>query len=419
MISNEDFWENIKSTVNNFRIRYTYGVVGNDAIGSASDRFFYLSNVNMDDSSRGSTFGRESKYTRSGINITRYANSDITWETSYKHNLALELGFFDKVNVMVDLFKETRTNILMSRRDIPTSMGLTAPVRANIGEASGYGTDISVDFSHNFNTDTWIQARGNFTFARSEYLVYEEPTYENEWWLSRIGRPISQPYGYIAERLFIDDEDVANSPVQNFGVQNVAGDIKYKDLNGDGQISSLDMAPIGFPLTPEINYGFGFSFGHKNFDISAFFQGSGRSSFWVGGTRTESGTTYTGPVNIQPFVGGKTVLKAISDDYYSIDNPNVYAFYPRLSIQNQPNNMQLSSWWLRDGTFLRLKQAEIGYTFPDKLAHKAQLSSLRLYVSGSNLFLLSKFDMWDVEMGGNGLGYPLQRVYNIGLNVTF
>ena len=409
-LSNEAFWSSIKPVVNNFRVRYTYGLVGNDAIGSASDRFFYLSNVNMTAGNRSSTFGRESNYSRSGINITRYANPDITWETSYKNNLALEIGLIDKINFIIDVFKERRTNILMNRQDIPNTMGLTAAVRANIGEASGYGTDISMDFSHSFNKDTWIQARGNFTFARSNYEVYEEPQYENEWWLSRINRPISQPYGYIAERLFIDDQDVANSPVQNFGVQNVAGDIKYKDVNGDGQISTLDRVPIGYPTVPEINYGFGFSFGYKNFDMSAFFQGSARSSFWIGGST---------PANIQPFVDGKTVLKAISDSYYSIDNPDIYAFYPRLSINNQPNNMQLSTWWLRTGSFLRMKQAEMGYTIPDDLASKMQLSSLRFYLSGSNLFLLSKFNMWDVEMGGNGLGYPLQRVFNVGLNLTF
>ena len=417
-ISNEAFWENIKPVINNLRLRYTYGLVGNDAIGSSTDRFFYLSNVNMSYADRRARFGRESNYYRDGISITRYANSDITWETSYKNNLAIEVGLFDKMNIMVDLFKERRTNILMSRQDIPETMGLTAAVRANIGEASGYGTDISADFSHSFSKDMWIQARGNFTFARTLYEVYEEPLYEKEWWLSRIGYPISQPWGYIAERLFVDDEDVANSPIQNFGVQNVAGDIKYKDVNGDGQISTLDRIPIGYPTTPEINYGFGISYGYKNFDISAFFQGSGRSSFWIGGTDTSGGTT-TGPVNIQPFVDGKTVLKAIADSHYSLSNQDVYAFYPRLSTQNQANNMQLSTWWLRDGSFLRMKQFEVGYSLPKDIANKMLLSSFRMYVSGSNLFILSKFNLWDVEMGGNGLGYPLQRVFNVGLNLTF
>lgn len=414
-VSNEAFWKNIKPVMNNLRFRYTYGLVGNDGIGSAEDRFFYLSNVNMSDASKSFRFGREYIENSNGITVTRYANPNIGWETSYKHNLAIEMGFWEKLTIVADLFQERRTNILMTRSDIPVTMGLTAPVRANIGEASGKGVDISTDFAHSFNKDMWLQLRGNFTFARSLYEVFEEPTYDKEWWLSRVGYPISQPWGYIAERLFVDDDDVVNSPAQNFGVQNVAGDIKYKDINRDGQISTLDRVPIGYPTVPEINYGFGFSYGYKGFDVSAFFTGSSRSSFWIGGTVNAN----TGPTNIQPFVGGKTVLKAIEDSHYSLENQDIYAFYPRLSTQNQNNNMQLSTWWLRDGTYLRMKQAEIGYTLPKKLTDKYLLSSFRVYLSATNLFQISKFDLWDVEMGGNALGYPLQRVFNLGLNLTF
>lgn len=412
-VSNESFWLPLKETFNNLRVRFTYGLVGNDAIGTASDRFFYLSNVNMSSGGRSATFGRESDYTRFGIDVTRYANPDITWEESHKANLALEVGLFNKVNIQADLFSERRKNILMSRADVPSTMGLTAPVRANIGEASGRGIDVSMDVAHNFNQRWWIQARGNFTYATNEYEVYEEPLYENEWWASRVGYPISQQWGYIAERLFVDDEEVANSPVQNFGgVTNIAGDIKYKDVNKDGQITSLDMVPIGFPTVPEINYGFGFSMGYKRFDISGFFQGSARSSFWMGGSKD-------GPSAVQPFVDGKQILKVFSDSYYSLEDPDIYALWPRLSIQSQSNNMQRSTWWLRDGSFLRLKQAEIGWSVPDRLAKTMHMENLRVYFSGTNLFMLSKFKLWDVEMGGNGLGYPLQRTFNIGVNMNF
>src|SRR5690606_22886661 len=144
---------------------------------------------------------------------------------------------------------------------------------------------------------------------------------EKEWWKSRIGHPITQQWGYIAERLFVDDEEVQNSPPQNFGTPNIAGDIKYKDVNGDGQITALDQVPIGLPTTPEIIYGGGFSFGWKSLDVSAFFQGSAYSSFWMGGT--VNGTT--GPTNVQPFVGGKQVMKAFAENHYSLDNPDLYA----------------------------------------------------------------------------------------------
>lgn len=414
-VSNEKFWEPLKEKINNLRIRGTYGLVGNDAIGSASDRFFYLSNVNMTSSAQGFTFGRQNRRTLAGINVSRYANPGITWETSYKTNLALELGLWNKVNIQADFFSETRKNILMPRADIPSTMGLTAAVQANVGEASGKGMDISVDYAHHFSNSMWLQARGNFTYATNEYRVYEEPEYEKEWWKSRVGYPLNQPRGYIAERLFVDDEEVHNSPAQNFGIVNIAGDIKYKDVNGDGQITALDQVPIGFPTMPEIIYGFGFSFGWKQLDISTFLQGSAHSSFWMGGT--VSGTT--GPTNIQPFVGGKQILKAFAEDHFSLDNPDIYALWPRLSIENQNNNMQHSTWWLRNGNFLRVKQMELGYSLPNHLADRLRMETLRLYLSGTNLFTVSNFKLWDVEMAGNGLGYPVQRVFNLGINVTF
>jgi len=414
-IANENFWQNLQPVINNFKLRGTYGLVGNDAIGSVTDRFFYLSNVDMNSAGRSAFFGREYGYGLNGINVTRYSNPDITWEKSYKTNIALEVGILNKFNLLIDYFTEKRTNILMDRVDIPSTMGLTAPVRANVGQVKGNGLEFSLDYSDHFSNGMWIQARGNFTYATNKISVYEEPTYEKEWWKSRVGYSLSQQWGYIAERLFVDDNEVANSPVQNFGVRNIAGDIKYKDVNGDGQITQLDLVPIGLPITPEIIYGGGLSLGYKNFDLSAFFQGSAQSSFWMGGF-TNSGS---GAVNLEPFVGGKQILKAFADNHYSLDNPDLYALYPRLSTQSQVNNVQSSTKWIRDGAFLRLKQAEIGYSLPSKIVDRIKAKTARFYVSGSNLLLMSGFKLWDIEMGGNGLGYPLQRVYNLGINMSF
>jgi TonB-linked SusC/RagA family outer membrane protein len=406
-VSNEKFWEPLKDQVNNFRLRATYGLVGNDAIGLATDRFFYLSNVNMNSASQGFVFGREYGYYRDGINVTRYSNTDITWETSYKTNLAIELGLFNKVNIQADFYRETRKNILMNRVAIPTTMGLSADVAANIGEASGKGVDISIDYSQSFMNNWWLQVHGNFTYATNKYVTYEEPLYDKEWWKSRIGYPIQQQWGYIAERLFVDDSEVANSPLQNFGTPNIGGDIKYKDVNGDGQITELDQVPIGFPTIPEIVVGAGFSMGYKNFDLSVFFQGIARESFFID------------PKAVQPFVGGNEILEVFANSHYSTANPDLYALWPRLSIQDQKNNTQTSTWWLNDGAFLRIKQAELGWSVPRKKAEKMYIKNLRAYVSGTNLFLFSHFKLWDIEMGGNGLGYPLQRVFNLGVNLTF
>src|SRR5690606_27899491 len=222
-VSNEKFWEPFSSVVPLFKLRATYGLVGNDEIGSANDRFFYLSNVNMDVSGRGPVFGTDWNYSNSGVSVSRYENTDITWEIAQKANLGVELKLFNKVGIQADFFSEYRKNILMTRAFIPAYMGFSAAIRANVGEALGRGMDMSVDYQHNFSPDFWITARGNFTYATSKYKVNEEPEYDPEVWRSKIGYPLTQRWGYIAERLFVDDEEVANSPIQNFGLTPTRG----------------------------------------------------------------------------------------------------------------------------------------------------------------------------------------------------
>ncbi|HZL09533.1 MAG TPA: TonB-dependent receptor [Prolixibacteraceae bacterium] len=413
IISNEPFWERTKSVVNNLKLRGTYGLVGNDAIGSASQRFFYLSDVNLNDGSKAYNFGTNYTYTAAGggVTINKYADPNIGWETAYKTNLGIELGLFDKLEVIADFFKEKRTNILQDRTNIPSTMGLSAIPTANIGKALSKGIDISVKYQQFFNKDFWMQGQGTFTYATSEYLQYEEPNYENQPWRSKIGYSVNQQWGYVAERLFVDDNEVQNSPIQQFG-EYLGGDIKYKDISGDGKIDVADMVPIGFPTMPEIIYGFGLSTGYKKFDFSVFFQGSARSSFWLDA------------VALNPFAntvsgGGKgnnAVAKFIEESHWSEESQNIYATWPRLSTEAILNNQQVNTWFMRDGSFLRLKSLEFGYTIPSE---KLKLSRLRVYFSGTNLLTFSKFKLWDVEMGGNGLGYPIQKTFNLGIQIEF
>jgi TonB-linked SusC/RagA family outer membrane protein len=416
VISNEAFWDDsFKDWISMLKIRGTYGLVGNDAIGNT--RFFYLSQVNLNAGDAYQTGYVFNGTNRKGVTIGNYANPEIGWEIAYKSNLALELGLFrEKVNIQVDLFNEHRINILQNRADIPTEMGLWVTPDVNLGEANGKGIDVSFDYNQTFNKDTWLIGRANFTFARSTFRYYEEPDFDlaGAPWRSKIGNAISQKWGYIAERLFIDENDIADSPRQDLG-EYMPGDIKYKDINMDGIINELDMVPTGYPTTPEINYGFGFSAGYKNFDASAFFQGSGRYSFWI---------NYE---NMSPFrqitkdnvITETGLAKFIADDYWSESSQNPFAGWPRLSGTLMSNNNQSNTMFMNNGSFLRFKSAEIGYSLPDKLIRKAKLNTLRVYVSGTNLLLFSKFKLWDVEMGGNGLGYPLQRVFNVGINLSF
>jgi TonB-linked SusC/RagA family outer membrane protein len=407
-VSNEKFWKPLSRVVSNFRLRGTYGLVGNDQIGAADDRFFYLSEVNMNDPAHDGHFGMDNAYSANGITVTRYSNPEITWEVAHKTNIGVELGLFNKLNIKADFYSQVRKNILMTRASIPTTMGLSASVRANVGESSGKGLELSADYEEFFSHEIWLKVLGNFTYSTDKYKVYEEPDYKSEPWLSHKGLALSQPIGFIAERLFVDSVDVSSSPPQAFGSSVIAGDIKYKDINKDGQITDLDQVPIGFPTTPEIVYGFGFSFGYKNFDVSTFFQGVARESFWIN------------PASVQPFVnGGRQILKVFADNHYTTDNQDVYALWPRLSTVNNANDNQLSTWWLRNGAFLRFKQAEIGWTLPQGWLKKTHMQSTRIYVNATNLLEISSFKLWDVEMGGFGLGYPIQRVINMGININF
>jgi TonB-linked SusC/RagA family outer membrane protein len=421
IVTNEQFMKPFAKTLSKLKLKATYGLVGNDQIGDSKDRFFYLSKVNPNEEKRSFRFGEEPYYIRNGVSISRYADPYITWEVSRKMNLGLELNLWKSLEIQVDYFTEKRSNILQERTYIPTTMGLQDTPSSSIGKASGRGIDMSVDYSKSFDKDIWMILRGNFTYASSKYDEFEEPDYINAPRRSHLNQKISQQYGYVAERLFLDDKEVRNSPSQLFGYY-IAGDIKYKDINGDMQIDENDQVPIGYPTTPEIIYGFGLSFGYRNIDFSCFFQGSARSSFWIDPERTAPFVNRSGEKVdeiLHPFTTNRALLKYWADDHWSEDDRNIHAMWPRLSETVNSNNTQRSTWFMRDGAFLRLKTAEIGYTLPAKWVNHIKLQNARLYISGNNLLLFSKFKMWDVEMAGNGLAYPIQRVFNFGVNIDF
>ncbi len=412
-VSNEKWFENmgLKDVIRLLKLRASYGVVGNDNIGSA--RFLYLSEINMNNTDLTQYFGLRRGYSNTGVSVSRYSDPDITWERARKTNFGMEIELRNGLSLIGEYYFENRSDILLTRSNIPATMGLWVIPSSNVGEAKAHGVDASLTYNRQLGQHSWLQLMGNFTFARSEYKLYDELHYDVETWLSRVGYSINQNWGYIAERLFIDENEVANSPTQ-FGVYR-AGDIKYRDVNDDGIISSLDMVPIGYPTTPELIYGFGASYGYKNFDISAFFQGLGNESFWISYANTSPFFSN----NLDGLIGNNQLAKFIADSYWNEETRDVYATWPRLATSSISNNAQTSTWFMRDGSFLRLKSAELGYKLPDRIARKAALKTARIYVNGTNLFTWSKFKLWDVEQGGSAFNYPIQKVYNIGLNITF
>jgi len=411
IVSNEKWFEDMSSSINLLKLKFTHGKVGNDGISSANDRFFYLSDVNLNDGGTGYSWGLDYGNYSNGYLIYRYSNPNVTWEVAEKTNFGLELEINKALNLQVDYFKEHRTQIYMQRDYIPESMGLTTGISSNLGEVKSKGVDASLDYNQAFSSGLYLSGRANFTYATNEVLVNGEPNYEFDN-LSGIGHPVNQPFGLIAERLFIDAEDIANSPEQFNGFSSsgnayLPGDIKYTDLNGDGVVNENDRTAIGSPQVPEIIYGFGISAGYRDFDLSIFMQGAAKVSFFIN------------PNDISPFVNERNALSVIADNYWSENNPNPNAFWPRLSTYEISNNQQQSTWWQRNGDFLRLKNVEFGYTLPEKSTGIFSGLNTRIYFTGLNLLTFSKFDLWDTEMGGNGLGYPPQKIYNLGLQVKF
>jgi TonB-linked SusC/RagA family outer membrane protein len=408
-VSNESFMKPLSDVISNMKLRFTYGKVGNDAISGRAGRFWFLSDTGYGKITDegyipdGYRWGKAYTTMYEGYIVNRYANPNITWETSSIYNYALELGLFKDFNLQIEYFKNTRDNIYMVRQNFAATSGLTAEVSGNVGKAESHGIDASLDIQHSFNKDFWITGRVNFTYSVNKYLELDEPQYPDTY-LSQVGRNINLQKGLIAERLFVDDTEIANAPRQDFGNYG-AGDIKYTDVNGDGVVNDNDMVYMGFPKVPEIQYGFGLSTGYKNWDLSFFFSGNARVSFYIA------------PEKIAPLVGRRNALAIVGNDYWTETDPDVHSFWPRLSTEPITNNTKPSSWWMRDGSFIRLKQLELGYSFGE--LKKLKIKNLRGYLSGENLFLISPFKLWDPEMGDNGLGYPIQRRFNVGLQVSF
>jgi TonB-linked SusC/RagA family outer membrane protein len=438
-VSEERFWDGIRHVVPKLKLRGTYGLVGNDVIVSDRDRFFFTSNIDLNGPAAG-RFGNNpyEVFTRPTIKMLRYANPFITWEVSYKTNLGLELGLLNNdLSLIAEVYHENRTNIVQVRQDISSVVGLIGDVRTNYGEAVGKGLDLTLNYNKSLYNGMWYILRGNFTYGTAEITVYDELDYSGVApWKSVVGQKVGQSRGYVAERLFIDDNEVSNSPLQQVhsrGGDYQAGDIKYRDINGDGVINSFDIVPMGYPTNPEIQYGIGASFGYKNFDISAFVQGESRYSFFLS------------PENMVPFVevyegelkngqwntvesersktglrGNRAMLNFIAESVWTETDRDIYAKWPRLSPDvagaavGNNNNFVRSNYWMRTAGYIRLKSVEMGYKIPD-----IKGVSPRIYASGTNLFTLSDFKLWDPEMRGNGLAYPLQKVFNLGLQINF
>ena len=407
MISNEKFWEPLRDKVNILKIRASYGKIGNDEIGG-SRRFAY--NTTMNTNAGGFTFGDLGQTNLPGYSTGEYGNPDVAWEEATKADVGIELGLFNKIKIQADYFYEKREGIFIQRESTPSVVGTKTAQWVNLGRMKNQGFDMSLEFDHSFNKDFSISARGNFTYNRNKKLYDDKP--DQIWKYQNLaGFANNQQFGLIAEGLFESEEDIANWPKQDFGTVR-PGDIKYRDVNGDGVVNTFDKVAIGYTLVPEINYGFGASLKWKGIDVSVFFSGVGHV------TRIIQGQNLFGASSTILRMG--QIFEDVAKNRWTLDNQNPNAPYPRLSLNKVDNNQQLSTYWQRDMSFLRLKDAEIGYTLPESMTKKWGLSKIRFYIQGKNLVTFSDFKLWDPEVNANyGNVYPLIRTFAIGANVNF
>ncbi|WP_165500473.1 TonB-dependent receptor [Pedobacter psychroterrae] len=409
IVSNEPFFEPVKNIISHFKLRYTYGVSGNASNNSPDLRFLYLTTIGTGyDYSFGDPSASRSF---SGYGESRIGG-DVKWESSYRQNLGIELNFLkDDLQFIFELFKENREGILLPNYVIPYNSGFTVgniPYN-NIGKTNNKGIDATMNYTKNFDDASFFSFRGTFNYNKNLAVFDGLPPWRYDY-LNRIGQPISQRFGYIATGLFQSQEEVDNAAIQSGDVR--PGDIRYKDLNGDGLINSDDQTGIGYGAVPRIIYGLNFGGGYKKFDISLFFQGAGLVDF-----------SYQGGFGTTPFSQGPSYgnMYTSINDRWTPDNPNPRPFYPRLSTnQDITTNYYSSTWWVQRADYIRLKSAEVGYNFDNKFLSKVAIKRLRIFANGTNLLTFSKWKLWDPELGdGRGASYPNITTYNMGLRANF
>ena len=426
VVSNEKFWQPLSKAVSFLKIRYTDGKVGNSEVSDR--RFMYLDQM-KENGDYGYKFGPNgTKW--AGYETVNMA-VDLIWEESRKQDLGIDLKLFnDDLSIVFDLFKERRENILLKREhSMPSFLGYnTSAPYGNIGIIENKGFDGTIEYNKRINKDWVIALRGNVTFNKDKWIQGELPEQKYEW-MNQYGRNINGAKGYVAEGLFtqaeIDDMarweslSAANKAItpkpfaSQFGTVK-AGDIKYKDLNNDGQIDAYDQTYISRGDVPTTVYGFGFTVGWKDLSVGMMFQGV------AGAERVLNGSS------INPFNGGggSGNLYSNIDDRWTEENPDQNAFYPRLSYGSETtssiNNFQKSTWWVRNMNFLRPKTLQISYNLPKPWVNKVHLKNAAVYVMGTNLFTLSRFKLWDPELNtDNGASYPNTTSYSVGINFTF
>lgn len=402
--SKEPFMQSTADWLTFLKLRLSYGKVGNDGIGgSSSSRFVYLPDITIN--------------TQDLYNINSFENPEVTWEIAEQSNLGIEATFLKGLfDFTLDAYQEVRHNILAQRLVVPASVGLGLFPLDNIGEVKSRGIDFQGKIQKAITPDFWFILNGTLTYNKATFKQIEEALDKPEW-QKRVGHDISQQVGYIAEGLFQDQEEIDAAPVQSGDV--MPGDIRYRDVNGDGLIDVSDAVHIGYPTTPRLIYGFNGVIAYKAFEFNFAFQGSGQRSMFIN------------PAAISPFVSDHALLSEIYNNHWTPDNMATQPFWPRLSTNSITYHNKEEDWtanqevtrystyFMREVKFLRCTSLELAYNLPERINKKMYLKNMKVFVRANNPFIVSSFRLWDVELGSNGFNYPIQKTYSIGANISF
>lgn len=348
------------------------------------------------------------------MHYTQVASPNVTWEVAKKNDIGFDLvAFNNRFSITFDYFHEKRTGIFMHRRFLPDIIGLESNPWANVGAVRSKGFDGNFQYKDHLGNVNWT-IRGNITYNKNTILERDEENNVYPYQYEK-GYRIGQQRGLIDLGLFKDYNDIRNSPKQIWGkVQ--PGDIKYKDINGDGVIDNGDRVAIGATNIPNLIYGLGASFSWKGFDFNFHFQGAGKYTFRLSGKTVYAFSEGRWGNILKDMTNNRWISADISG---SKETENINATYPRLSYGTNHNNQQPSTFWLRDGRYLRLKNIDIGYSLPKQLLSSLHLENVRFYISGQNLITWSSFKLWDPELGSSeGEAYPITKSVTAGVQVS-
>jgi TonB-linked SusC/RagA family outer membrane protein len=424
-IATEEPWMKNQKIFSYLKLRYSYGVVGNDRMGG--NRFLYLSpQYSIHDGyyngygggQHGYNFGTNNTTFVPGATEDTSGNPEVTWETSVKQNIGVDLRVFkDKLSFNLDLFKENRKDILINNDAFiaaPSSL-IASPI--NYGKVDNKGFEVSLTWS-DYSREFKYSISPTFSFNRNKVVEMAEVRQKYDY-LYRTGHRVNQPFAYeffdFYESGVTEDAYLAKfgeAMPEQLGQANLQnGDCIYVDLNDDGKITSEDVHAIGFPDYPEITGSFNFNFSYKNFDLTML---------WNGATNVSRSLSW--PYN--PQFGrfhDQSLVRWVYENSWTPETAET-ATLPRITFKNEVNNTPMSSVWMTDASYLRLRNIEIGYTVK-RIPFLSSSSSVRFYVNGSNLLTFSAFEGNDPENKGGGyrntVSYPVLKLYNIGLKVDF